>query len=168
MKHWLFVVAISATMILLAGSATFLCIKFTAYQPVKLASLHDTSNKVDAKALADHQAARQAAEEKAAAAKAASEAAKKAAQNQTITTATTSADKSVTYTVAIKGNPSSSLTEFKTLAAETLNDSRGWIRAGVHFQEVASGGDFNLVSIRSAISANVLVGLLGQLELPRR
>lgn len=31
------------------------------------------------------------------------------------------------------------------MAAETLNDARGWTRTGVKFQEIASGGNFTLI-----------------------
>ena len=50
----------------------------------------------------------------------------------------------VTYDVETRGNVSG-LAEFKSLANQTLNDSRGWARLGVSFQEVASGGNFTLV-----------------------
>lgn len=50
----------------------------------------------------------------------------------------------VTYSIVIKGKPSSNLNEFRNLAAETLNDSRGWRRANVWFKEVSSGGNFKL------------------------
>lgn len=52
--------------------------------------------------------------------------------------------KMVTYSITVKGSPSSDLQEFRKMASETLNDTRGWMRAGVWFQEVSSGGDFNL------------------------
>lgn len=51
----------------------------------------------------------------------------------------------VTYDVSTKGAVTASLALFKQLANETLNDSRGWARMGVYFQEVASGGQFTLV-----------------------
>lgn len=51
----------------------------------------------------------------------------------------------VTYTVTTHGNVQSSLAEFRQIAAGTLNDPRGWSRAGVTFQEVASGGQFYLI-----------------------
>jgi len=50
----------------------------------------------------------------------------------------------VTYDVTTRGVISSSIAEFKALANATLNDSRGWPRLGVSFQEVASGGKFTL------------------------
>ncbi|HEX5798223.1 MAG TPA: DUF3152 domain-containing protein [Candidatus Saccharimonadales bacterium] len=50
-----------------------------------------------------------------------------------------------TYDVAVWGSVQSSLASFKSLAAQTLADSRGWPAGGVSFQEVASGGNFTLV-----------------------
>lgn len=52
--------------------------------------------------------------------------------------------RSFSYQVATRGNTSSSLTEFAAASAQTLRDSRGWIRAGVSFTRVESGGDFTL------------------------
>lgn len=51
----------------------------------------------------------------------------------------------VTYDVSTRGTITANLAEFKSLANQTLNDGRGWSRLGVSFQEVASGGSFNLV-----------------------
>lgn len=56
-----------------------------------------------------------------------------------------STGKVVTYSVTTSGAVTASLAEFKQLANQTLNDSRGWSRLGVSFSEVASGGDFTLV-----------------------
>jgi len=51
----------------------------------------------------------------------------------------------VTYDVTTSGTIIADLAEFKSQANQTLNDSRGWARLGVSFQEVASGGNFTLV-----------------------
>lgn len=51
----------------------------------------------------------------------------------------------VTYDVVTRGAVYGSLSEFKLLANQTLNDSRGWARMNVKFVEVASGGMFTLV-----------------------
>lgn len=51
----------------------------------------------------------------------------------------------VTYDVTTKGAVYASLSEFKLLANQTLNDTRGWARMNVQFVEVASGGMFTLV-----------------------
>jgi hypothetical protein len=53
--------------------------------------------------------------------------------------------KVVTYDVTSKGTITASMSEFRTQANATLNDTRGWARLGVSFQEVASGGTFTLV-----------------------
>lgn len=49
-----------------------------------------------------------------------------------------------TYSVRTDGS-NSSLAEFSALANATLNDPRGWAKLGVTFQEVPSGGQFNLI-----------------------
>lgn len=51
----------------------------------------------------------------------------------------------VTYDVTTKGTLYANLSEFKLLANQTLNDSRGWARMNVKFVEVPSGGRFTLV-----------------------
>ena len=51
----------------------------------------------------------------------------------------------VTYSVAVKGNPSSNPDEFKKMVAETFRNPRGWSQANLTFKEVASGGDFTLI-----------------------
>lgn len=51
----------------------------------------------------------------------------------------------VTYDVSNRGTITADLLEFKSIANQTLNDSRGWSRLGVSFQEVTSGGSFTLV-----------------------
>lgn len=56
-----------------------------------------------------------------------------------------SSTQTVTYDVTTRGVITADLAEFKADANETLNDSRGWARMGVRFQEVASGGMFTLV-----------------------
>lgn len=53
--------------------------------------------------------------------------------------------KTVTYDVTTRGVITANFAEFRTQANATLNDSRGWARMGVTFQEVASGGMFTLV-----------------------
>jgi hypothetical protein len=53
--------------------------------------------------------------------------------------------KTVTYQVETRGTITADVTQFKQQAAETYADNRGWIRLGVTFKEVASGGDYTLV-----------------------
>lgn len=52
--------------------------------------------------------------------------------------------KTVTYSVATRGNITADIATFKIQANQTLNDNRGWYRLGVNFKEVSSGGDFTL------------------------
>ena len=56
----------------------------------------------------------------------------------------------VSYTVSSKGTLYTNLNEFKLLANQTLNDTRGWARMNVKFVEVASGGMFNLILSEAA------------------
>ncbi|MCL2174218.1 DUF3152 domain-containing protein [Candidatus Saccharibacteria bacterium] len=81
---------------------------------------------------------------KAAAEQAAREAAEKIAREAAAKKTNQGNSKRVTYSIAIKGSPESSLNEFRAQAAETLSDARGWARTGISFHEVSSGGDFTL------------------------
>lgn len=71
----------------------------------------------------------------------AAEAAAAAAQGQRSTPGATV----VTYSVTTRGAITANLAEFRSQASATLNDTRGWARMGVSFQEVATGGMFTLV-----------------------
>lgn len=51
----------------------------------------------------------------------------------------------VSYSVSTRGNVRSDLAEFKRQIQETLTDSRGWARLGVKFNQVESGGRFQLI-----------------------
>lgn len=51
----------------------------------------------------------------------------------------------VYYTVSARGNVRSSLAEFAQSANATLNDGRGWAKLGIRFEQVQSGGSFNLI-----------------------
>lgn len=53
-------------------------------------------------------------------------------------------DVKITYSVSGNGNVTS-LTDFATLAGQTLNDNRGWSRLGAKFVQVTSGGNFRLI-----------------------
>ena len=53
--------------------------------------------------------------------------------------------KTVTYSVRTRGKITQSLTTFKKLAQETLDDPRGWRANGIRFKRVSSGGSFTLV-----------------------
>jgi hypothetical protein len=75
------------------------------------------------------------------AAKVAAELAKK----QISTKVASGTHQTVNYVVSTKGITTADISEFKADANQTLNDSRGWARLGIAFQEVASGGSFTLV-----------------------
>lgn len=49
-----------------------------------------------------------------------------------------------TYSIRSGGTVKGSLSEFATIAKQTLNDTRGWAQMGVRFVEVESGGMFTL------------------------
>ena len=51
----------------------------------------------------------------------------------------------ITYDVSSRGPITGDLEEFRRLVAEIYADERGWIRAGVKFQEVESGGKLHVV-----------------------
>ena len=53
--------------------------------------------------------------------------------------------KVIYYKVQVWGTVEASVGDFKAKAAETLNDPRGWVRAGLKFVEVNSGQDLNLI-----------------------
>ena len=55
------------------------------------------------------------------------------------------ASRTVTYTIKTDGIITTSVAEFRQKASQTLNDSRGWTRLGVRFQEVTSGAQFSLI-----------------------
>ena len=54
------------------------------------------------------------------------------------------ARRAITYSVSTSGAVTAALTEFTTQVAETLADARGWPRAGLAFEQVASGGEFTI------------------------
>lgn len=58
--------------------------------------------------------------------------------------------KTVSYVVETRGIVSVDTAEFKQRVAETLQDSRGWVRLGITFREVSSGGDFTVVLSEAA------------------
>jgi len=66
----------------------------------------------------------------------------------------TSTTKTFNYTIAIRGTVVSDFAHFRALVAATLNDSRGWPRANIKFQEVNSGGHFAVFLQEPAIFAN--------------
>ena len=54
-----------------------------------------------------------------------------------------------TYTVSKNGS-TADLATFAQLANETLNDARGWSQLGIRFEQVQSGGMFNLILAQSS------------------
>jgi hypothetical protein len=54
------------------------------------------------------------------------------------------------YSVQTRGTITASITEFKALVNETLNDVKGWSQMDVRFNEVASGGNFTMYLASSA------------------
>lgn len=53
--------------------------------------------------------------------------------------------KVITWDVSTRGEVTGDLQEFKELTEEIYNDPRGWIRAGVKFEYVESGGTLHVV-----------------------
>ena len=53
--------------------------------------------------------------------------------------------KVIYYKTMTWGNVVANFSDFKQKVAETLNDSRGWVRAGLKFVEVESGQDVNVI-----------------------
>lgn len=51
----------------------------------------------------------------------------------------------VSYDVSSRGTVKGDMDEFRRIVAETLNDARGWKRAGVKFEEVESGGRMHVI-----------------------
>jgi hypothetical protein len=54
-----------------------------------------------------------------------------------------------TYSVTVDGTVWSDVNYFRDTARSVFNDHRSWHKAGIGFQEVASGGDFTLVLANS-------------------
>ncbi len=55
------------------------------------------------------------------------------------------AKKHVSFDVSSRGKIEADFSEFDSVVKNTLTDSRGWIRAGVKFDKVASGGRLHVV-----------------------
>ncbi len=53
--------------------------------------------------------------------------------------------KVIYYKTLVWGDVTASFSDFKSKVAETLNDPRGWVRAGLKFVEVSSGQDLNII-----------------------
>lgn len=57
----------------------------------------------------------------------------------------------VTYDILSRGNVNGNVEEFRRIVAETLADKRGWVRAGVKFVEVESGGSMHVTLAEPAV-----------------
>ncbi len=53
--------------------------------------------------------------------------------------------KVIYYKTMVWGSVAASFADFRQKVADTLNDSRGWMRAGLKFVEVESGQDVNVI-----------------------
>ena len=53
--------------------------------------------------------------------------------------------KYIYYKTLVWGTVAADFEDFRAKVAETLNDGRGWVRAGLKFVEVSSGQDLNIV-----------------------
>ena len=53
--------------------------------------------------------------------------------------------KVIYYKTMVWGTVEASFADFKSKVTETLNDSRGWVRASLKFVEVTSGQDVNVI-----------------------
>lgn len=62
-----------------------------------------------------------------------------------VTAAKPASGRVVTYAIGTKGATSSDLNVFAAQVNQTLNDSRGWARLGVSFQQVQRDGSFSLI-----------------------
>jgi predicted ribosomally synthesized peptide with SipW-like signal peptide len=157
MKRWLKWILLGVLILAVAAGGTFAWFKLTENKSASFTKLA-VAKTVDQEALTKYKEAKAAAE-KAAAEKAAAEQAAKEAAEQAAKQKPASSSKLLTYSFAVKGNPSSDFEEFKRLATETLNDSRGWARAGVTFLAVASGGNFTLWLSESGYVASFYPGV---------
>lgn len=77
----------------------------------------------------------------------------KTAYNATTTLSPIVVTRRISYVVAFWGEleDSTDTQQFITQAAETLADQRGWVRAGLDFRRVDSGGDFTLILSQAEI-----------------
>lgn len=73
------------------------------------------------------------------------------------TLASVSFGQQVTYRLEFQGEleTTTDTIEFANQVKATLNDSRGWVRAGYAFARVNTGGDFTLVLIQAELLNNV-------------
>ena len=82
---------------------------------------------------------------------------------QIATQSATAGPVKVTYNTEIWGTVNADFADFKTKVAETLNDSRGWVRAGVTFTEVTGPADFTII-LSDPAHLEALPGCSGELS----
>ena len=71
--------------------------------------------------------------------------------------------KVIYYRTSVWGTVEANFSDFKTKVAETLNDPRGWVRAGLKFVEVKSGYDVDVI-LSDAANLAVTPGCSGDLS----
>ena len=71
--------------------------------------------------------------------------------------------KVIYYKTLVWGDVVADFSDFKAKVAETLNDSRGWVRAGLKFVEVSSGQDVNVI-LSDPASLGVTAGCSSELS----
>lgn len=69
----------------------------------------------------------------------------------------------LTYTTEIWGTVTADFNDFRAKVAATLNDPRGWTRAGVVFKEVDSGGHF-VIALSGPAHLDAINGCSGELS----
>ncbi|WP_324275079.1 DUF3152 domain-containing protein [Blastococcus brunescens] len=73
------------------------------------------------------------------------------------------AERTYTYTVSTQGSVQGDVNHFAAVARQTLADSRGWTVGGsIAFQQVASGGDFDLILASPQVVGNASPGCSSQ------
>ncbi|MBR6505618.1 DUF3152 domain-containing protein [Candidatus Saccharibacteria bacterium] len=71
--------------------------------------------------------------------------------------------KVIYYKTLVWGDVVADFSDFKAKVAETLNDSRGWVRAGLKFVEVSSGQDVNVI-LSDPASLGITAGCSSELS----
>ena len=69
----------------------------------------------------------------------------------------------VKYKTVVWGDVVADFDDFKQKVAETLNDKRGWVRAGIKFEEVNSGQDLDVI-LSDPAHLEALNGCSGELS----
>jgi hypothetical protein len=73
------------------------------------------------------------------------------------------AERTFTYTVSTQGSVQGDVGQFAAVAQQTLSDSRGWTLGGtLAFQQVPSGGDFDLILASPQVVGNASPGCSSQ------